>query len=88
MRRETIVKRLKERGMEESRSQDIFNVSKFKEKNTIIELDDSKLFLLSDIYMLNINLDLIGDFSIVEKDENKSVEMELLCSGVVRVELI
>lgn len=88
MRRETIVKRLKERGMEESRSQDIFNVSKFKEKNTIIELDDSKLFLLSDIYMLNINLDLIGDFSIVEKDENKSVEMELLYSGVVRVELI
>ena len=88
MRRETIAKRLKERGMEESRSQDIFNVSKFKEKNTIIELDDSKLFLLSDIYMLNINLDLIGDFSIVEKDENKSVEMELLYSGVVRVELI
>lgn len=88
MRRETIVKRLKECGMEESRSQDIFNVSKFKEKNTIIELDDSKLFLLSDIYMLNINLDLIGDFSIVEKDENKSVEMELLYSGVVRVELI
>ena len=88
MRRETITKRLKERGMEESRSQDIFNVSKFKEKNTIIELDDSKLFLLSDIYMFNINLDLIGDFSIVEKDENKSVEMELLYSGVVRVELI
>ena len=88
MRRETIAKRLKERGMEEMRSQDIFNVSKFKEKNTIIELDDSKLFLLSDIYMLNINLDLIGDFSIVEKDENKSVEMELLYSGVVRVELI
>ena len=88
MRRETIAKRLKERGMEESRSQDIFNVSKFKEKNTIIELDDSKLFLLSDIYMLNINLDLIGDFSIVEKDKNKSVEMELLYSGVVRVELI
>ena len=88
MRRETIAKRLKERGMEESKSQDIFNVSKFKEKNTIIELDDSKLFLLSDIYMLNINLDLIGDFSIVEKDENKSVEMELLYSGVVRVELI
>ena len=88
MRRETIAKRLKERGMEESRSQDIFNVSKFKEKNTIIELDDSKLFLLSDIYMFNINLDLIGDFSIVEKDENKSVEMELLYSGVVRVELI
>lgn len=88
MRRETITKRLKERGMEESRSQDIFNVSKFKEENTIIELDDSKLFLLSDIYMLNINLDLIGDFSIVEKDENKSVEMELLYSGVVRVELI
>ncbi len=27
-------------------------------------------------------------FSIVEKDENKSVEMELLYSGVVRVELI
>ena len=74
--------------MEETRSQDIFNVSKFKEKNTIIELDDSKLFLLSDIYMFNINLDLIGDFSIVEKDENKSVEMELLYSGVVRVELI
>ena len=88
MRRETIAKRLKERGMEETRSQDIFNVSKFKEKNTIIELDDSKLFLLSDIYILNINLDLIGDFSIVEKDENKSVEMELLYSGVVRVELI
>ena len=88
MRRETIKKRLKERGMEETRSQDIFNVSKFKEKNTIIELDDSKLFLLSDIYMFNINLDLIGDFSIVEKDENKSVEMELLYSGVVRVELI
>ena len=88
MRRETITKRLKERGMEESRSQDIFNVSKFKEKNTIIELDDSKLFLLSDIYMLNINLDLIGDFSIVEKNGNKSVEMELLYSGVVRVELI
>ena len=88
MRRETIEKRLKERGMEETRSQDIFNVSKFKEKNTIIELDDSKLFLLSDIYMLNINLDLIGDFSIVEKDENNSVEMELLYSGVVRVELI
>ena len=88
MRRETITKRLKERGMEESRSQDIFNVSKFKEKNTIIELDDSKLFLLSDIYMLNINLDLIGDFSIVEKNENKSVEMELLYSGVVRVEFI
>ena len=74
--------------MEETRSQDIFNVSKFKEKNTIIELDDSKLFLLSDIYMLNINLDLIGDFSIVEKDGNNSVEMELLYSGVVRVELI
>ena len=88
MRRETITKRLKERGMEESRSQDIFNVSKFKEKNTIIELDDSKLFLLSDIYMFNINLDLIGDFSIVENDGNKSVEMELLYSGVVRVELI
>ena len=88
MRRETIAKRLKERGMEETRSQDIFNVSKFKEKNTIIELDDSKLFLLSDIYILNINLDLIGDFSIVEKNGNKSVEMELLYSGVVRVELI
>ena len=88
MRRETITKRLKERGMEETRSQDIFNVSKFKEKNTIIELDDSKLFLLSDIYMLNITLDLIGDFSIVEKDVNKSVEMELLYSGVVRVKLI
>ena len=88
MRRETIAKRLKERGMKETRSQDIFNVSKFKEKNTIIELDDSKLVLLSDIYMFNINLDLIGDFSIVEKDENKSVEMELLYSGVVRVELI
>ena len=88
MRRETITKRLKERGMEESRSQDIFNVSKFKEKNTIIELDDSKLFLLSDIYMLNINLDLIGDFSITEKNDRKNVEMELLYSGVVRVELI
>ena len=88
MRRETITKRLKERGMEESRSQDIFNVSKFKEKNTIIELDDSKLFLLSDIYMLNINLDLIGGFSITEKNDRKSVEMELLYSGVVRVELI
>ena len=88
MRRETIGKRLKERGMEESRSQDIFNVSKFKEKNTIIELDDSKLFLLSDIYMLNINLDLIGDFSITEKNDRKNVEMELLYSGVVRVELI
>ena len=88
MRRETIAKRLKERGMEESRSQDIFNVSKFKEKNTIIELDDSKLFLLSDIYMLNINLDLIGDFSITEKNDRKNVEMELLYSGVVRVELI
>ena len=88
MRRETITKRLKERGMKETRSQNIFNVSKFKEENTIIELDDSKLFLLSDIYMLNINLDLIGDFSIVEKNGNKSVEMELLYSGVVRVELI
>ena len=88
MRRETIGKRLKERGMEESRSQDIFNVSKFKEKNTIIELDDSKLFLLSDIYMLNINLDLIGDFSITEKNDRKNVEMELLYSGVVRVEFI
>ena len=88
MRRETITKRLKERGMEETRSQDIFNVSKFKEKNTIIELDDSKLFLLSDIYMLNINLDLIGGLSITEKNDRKSVEMELLYSGVVRVELI
>ena len=88
MRRETIEKRLKERGMEETRSQDIFNVSKFKEKNTIIELDDLKLFLLSDIYMLNINLDLIGDFSITEKNDRKNVEMELLYSGVVRVELI
>ena len=88
MRRETITKRLKERGMEETRSQDVFNVSKFKEKNTIIELDDSKLFLLSDIYMLNINLDLIGDFSITEKNDRKNVEMELLYSGVVRVELI
>ena len=88
MRRETITKRLKERGMEETRSQDIFNVSKFKEKNTIIELDDSKLFLLSDIYMFNINLDLIGDFSITEKNDRKNVEMELLYSGVVRVELI
>ena len=88
MRRETIAKRLKERGMEESRSQDIFNVSKFKEKNTIIELDDSKLFLLNDTYMLNINLDLIGDFSITEKNDRKNVEMELLYSGVVRVELI
>ena len=88
MRRETIAKRLKERGMEESRSQDIFNVSKFKEKNTIIDLDDSKLFLLSDIYMLNINLDLIGDFSITEKNDRKNIEMELLYSGVVRVELI
>ena len=88
MRRETITKRLKERGMEETRSQDIFNVSKFKEKNTIIELDDSKLFLLSDIYMLNISLDLIGDFSITEKNDRKNVEMELLYSGVVRVELI
>ena len=74
--------------MEETRSQDIFNVSKFKENNTIIELDGTTLFLLNDTYMLNINLDLIGDFSIVEKDENKSVEMELLYSGVVRVELI
>lgn len=74
--------------MEESRSQDIFNVSKFKEKNTIIELDDSKLFLLSDIYILNINLDLIGGFSITEKNDRKSVEMELLYSGVVRIELI
>ena len=88
MRRETIAKRLKERGMEETRSQDIFNVSKFKEKNTIIELDGTTLFLLNDTYMLNISLDLIGDFSIVEKDKNKSVEMELLYSGVVRVELI
>ena len=88
MRRETITKRLKERGMEESRSQDIFNVSKFKEKNTIIELDDSKLFLLSDIYMFNINLDLIGDFSITEKNDRKNVEMELRYSGVGRVELI
>ena len=88
MRRETITKRLKERGMEETRSRDIFNVSKFKEKNTIIELDGTTLFLLNDTYMLNISLDLIGDFSIVEKDENKSVEMELLYSGVVRVELI
>ena len=88
MRRETITKRLKERGMEETRSQDIFNVSKFKEENTIIELDDSKLFLLSDIYMLNINLDLIGDFSITEKNDRKNIEMELLYSGVVRVELI
>lgn len=88
MRRETITKRLKERGMEETRSQDIFNVSKFKEKNTIIELDDSKLFILSDIYILNINLDLIGGFSITEKNDRKSVEMELLYSGVVRVELI
>ena len=74
--------------MEETRSQDIFNVSKFKEKNTIIELDHLKLFLLSDIYMLNINLDLIGDFSITEKNDRKNVEMELLYSGVVRVELI
>lgn len=88
MRRETITKRLKERGMEESRSQDIFNVSKFKEKNTIIELDDSKLFILSDIYILNINLDLIGGFSITEKNDRKSVEMELLYSGIVRVEFI
>ena len=88
MRRETITKRLKERGMEETRSQDIFNVSKFKEKNTIIELDDSKLFILSDIYILNINLDLIGGFSITEKNDRKSVEMELLYSGVVRVEFI
>ena len=88
MRRETITKRLKERGMEESRSQDIFNVSKFKEKNTIIELDETTLFLLNDTYMLNINLDLIGDFSITEKNDRKNVEMELLYSGVVRVELI
>ena len=66
----------------------IFSTYRSSKKNTIIELDDSKLFLLSDIYMFNINLDLIGDFSIVEKDENKSVEMELLYSGVVRVELI
>ena len=88
MRRETIAKRLKERGMEESRSQDIFNVSKFKEKNTIIELDGTTLFLLNDTYMLNINLDLIGDFSIVEKNDRKNIEMELLYSGVVRVELI
>lgn len=88
MRRETITKRLKERGMEESRSQDIFNVSKFKEKNTIIELDGTTLFLLNDTYMLNINLDLIRDFSITEKNDRKNVEMELLYSGVVRVELI
>ena len=88
MRRETIAKRLKERGMEESRSQDIFNVSKFKEKNTIIELDGTTLFLLNDTYMLNINLDLIGDFSITEKNDRKNIEMELLYSGVVRVELI
>ena len=88
MRRETIGKRLKERGMEETRSQDIFNVSKFKEKNTIIELDETTLFLLNDTYMLNINLDLIGDFSITEKNDRKNVEMELLYSGVVRVELI
>ena len=88
MRRETIEKRLKERGMEETRSQDIFNVSKFKEKNTIIELDETTLFLLNDTYMLNINLDLIGDFSITEKNDRKNVEMELLYSGVVRVELI
>ena len=88
MRRETIAKRLKERGMEEKRSQDIFNVSKFKEKNTIIELDGTTLFLLNDTYMLNINLDLIGDFSITEKNDRKNVEMELLYSGVVRVELI
>lgn len=88
MRRETITKRLKERGMEESRSQDIFNVSKFKENNTIIELDGTTLFLLNDTYMLNINLDLIGDFSITEKNDRKNVEMELLYSGVVRVELI
>lgn len=74
--------------MEETRSQDIFNVSKFKEKNTIIELDDSKLFLLSDIYMLNISLDLIGGLSITEKNDRKNVEMELLYSGVVRIELI
>ena len=88
MRRETIEKRLKARGMEETRSQDIFNVSKFKEKNTIIELDGTTLFLLNDTYMLNINLDLIGDFSITEKNDRKNVEMELLYSGVVRVELI
>lgn len=88
MRRETITKRIKERGMEETRSQDIFNVSKFREKNTTIELDDSKLFLLNGTYMLNINLDFIGDFSITEKDDRKSVEMELLYSGVVRAELI
>ena len=88
MRRETIEKRLKERGMEETRSQDIFNVSKFKEKNTIIELDGTTLFLLNDTYMLNINLDLIGDFSITEKNDRKNIEMELLYSGVVRVELI
>ena len=88
MRRETITKRLKERGMEETRSQDIFNVSKFKEKNTIIELDGTTLFFFFFTYMLNINLYLIGDFSIVEKFEYKSVEMELLYSGVVRVKLI
>lgn len=88
MRRETIAKRLKECGMEETRSQDIFNVSKFKEKNTIIELDGTTLFLLNDTYMLNISLDLICDFSIVKKDDRKSVEMELLHSGVVRVEFI
>lgn len=88
MRRETIAKRLKERGMEETRSQDIFNVSKFREKNTIIELDGTTLFLLNGTYMLNIKLDLIGDFSITEKDDRKSVEMELLYSGVVRAELI
>ena len=88
MRRETITKRLKERGMEESRSQDIFNVSKFKEKNTIIELDGTTLFLLNDTYMLNINLDLIRDFSITEKNDRKNVEMELLYSGVLRVKLI
>lgn len=88
MRRETITKRLKERGMEETRSQDIFNVSKFKEKNTIIELDGTTLFLLNDTYMLNINLDLIRDFSITEKNDRKNVEMELLYSGIVRVEFI
>lgn len=88
MRRETIAKRLKERGMEESRSQDIFNVSKFKEENTIIELDGTTLFFLNDTYMLNISLDLIGDFSITEKNDRKNVEIELLYSGVVRVELI
>ena len=88
MRRETIAKRLKERGMEETRSQDIFNVSKFKEENTIIELDGTTLFLLNHTYMLNINLDLIRDFSITEKNDRKNVEMELLYSGVLRVKLI